>query len=305
MKKILIPIVLILVLIMSACGSKSTEKSSGEESKDNKETITYQSENGPVKVPAHPKRVVVLTSYVGDLLSLDVNIVGVEEWAKKSPLFKEQLKNVPVVSDEDIEEIIDLNPDLIIGDSTNKNLKKLKKIAPTVTYTYGKVDYLTQHLEIGKLVNKEQEAKSWIEDFKSRAKAAGEEIKAKIGEDATVTVVESYNKEMAVLGDNWGRGTEVLYQAMGLNMPDKVKETTSKEGYHTISSEVLPEYVGDYLILSKYRDQENSYQNTELYKEMPAVKNQHVFEVDGNAFMFNDSMTLDYQLDFFKDHFLK
>lgn len=37
----------------------------------------------------------------------------------------------------------------------------------------------------------------------------------------------------------------------------------------------------------------------------PAVKNGHVIEVDGSAFMFNDSMTLDYQLNYFEGQFLK
>ncbi|MCY8232330.1 iron-hydroxamate ABC transporter substrate-binding protein [Priestia endophytica] len=306
MKKLLLPVMLIMILIISACGNKSAEQASGEQGKDEKqETITYQSENGPIKVPAHPKRVVVLGSYVGDLLSLDVNIVGVEEWAKKSPLFEKELKDVPVVSDEDIEKIMELEPDLIIGADTNKNLNKLKKIAPTVTYTYGKVDYLTQHLEIGKLVNKEKEAQSWIDDFKDRAKATGEEIKKKLGDDVTVTVLESYNKEIGIFGDNWGRGTEVLYQALNLKMPDKVKKMTDKQGYYMLSTELLPQYVGDYLIISKYKDQDNSYQDTSLYKEIPAVKNNRVFEADANAFMFNDPITLDYQLNFFKEHFLK
>jgi iron complex transport system substrate-binding protein len=306
MKKLLLPVMLIMILIISACGNKSAEQASGEQDKDEKEeTITYQSENGPIKVPAHPKRVVVLGSYVGDLLSLDVNIVGVEEWAKQSPLFEKELKDVPVVSDEDIEKIMELEPDLIIGADTNKNLNKFREIAPTVTYTYGKVDYLTQHLEIGKLVNKEKEAQSWIDDFKARAKATGEEIKKKLGDDVTVTVLESYNKEIGIFGDNWGRGTEVLYQALNLKMPDKVKEMTEKQGYYMLSTELLPQYVGDYLVISKYKDQDNSYQDTSLYKEIPAVKNNHVFEADANAFMFNDPITLDYQLNFFKEHFLK
>lgn len=117
--------------------------------------------------------------------------------------------------------------------------------------------------------------------------------------------MESYDKDMGILGDSWGRGTEVLYKAMGLKMPEKVKEMTSKEGYYMISFEVLPDYVGDYLIVSKYNDQDNSYQQTDLYKGMPAVKNDHVIEVDGNAFMFNDPISLDYQLKYFEEHFLK
>ncbi len=100
----------------------------------------------------------------------------------------------------------------------------MKKIAPTVTYTYDKVDYLTQHVEIGKLLNKEKEAQSWVDDFKKRAAKAGSDIKAKIGEDATVSVIENFDKQLYVFGNNWGRGTEILYQEMKLKMPEKVKK---------------------------------------------------------------------------------
>ena len=75
--------------------------------------------------------------------------------------------------------------------------------------------------------------------FKKRAKAAGEEIKAKIGEDATVSVIENFDKQLYVFGDNWGRGTEILYQEMKLKMPEKVKEMALKEGYYALSLEVL------------------------------------------------------------------
>ena len=111
-------------------------------------------------------------------MSLGVNLVGVDSWSKQNPRFDSKLKDVAEVSDENVEKIAELNPDLIIGLSNIKNVDKLKKIAPTVTYTYGKVDYLTQHLEIGKLLNKEK-AKTWVDDFKKRAQEAGKEIKAK------------------------------------------------------------------------------------------------------------------------------
>jgi len=304
LSKKLIPFILLLVLIISACGNKTTGTSGEETKKEEDSTITYESENGPIEVPADPQRVVALTN-AGYVLKLGVNLVGVDSWSMTNPRYADELKDVEVVSEENIEKIAELQPDLIIAASTTKNIDKLGKIAPTVTYTYNKVDYLTQHLEIGKLLNKEQEAQAWIDDFKARAKAAGEEIKAKIGEDATVTVLESYDKSMYILGDSWGRGTEILYQAMGLKMPEKVKEMTEKEGYYTLSSEVLPEYVGDYLVISKYNDQDNSYQETDVYKNIPAVKNNHVLEANAYEFIFNDPISLDYQLDFFKENFLK
>ncbi len=236
-------------------------------------------------------------------MALDVPLVGVDSWSKMNPRY-EKLKDMEEVTDENLEKIIELDPDLIIGLSNIKNVDKLKEIAPTVTYTYGKVDYLTQHIEIGKLLNKEEAARSWVEDFKKRAKAAGEDIKAEIGEDTTVSVIESFDKQLYVFGDNWGRGTEILYQEMGLNMPEKVKEEALEQGYYALSPEVLPEFAGDYLIFSKNADADNSFQETETYKNIPAVKNDRVFEVNAKEFYFNDPITLDYQLDYFKEAFL-
>ncbi|EJR56279.1 hypothetical protein IIO_05372 [Bacillus cereus VD115] len=303
MKKLFISLTVLFVLVMSACSNGSTDKKN--DAKGNKsETITYQSENGKVEVPANPKRVVVLSSFAGNVMSLGVNLVGVDSWSKQNPRFDSKLKDVAEVSDENVEKIAELNPDLIIGLSNIKNVDKLKKIAPTVTYTYGKVDYLTQHLEIGKLLNKEKEAKTWIDDFKKRAQEAGKEIKVKIGEDATVSVVENFNKQLYVYGENWGRGTEILYQEMKLKMPEKVKEKALKEGYYALSTEVLPEFAGDYLIVSKNKDTDNSFQETESYKNIPAVKNNRVYEANMMEFYFNDPLTLDFQLDFFKKNFL-
>jgi len=305
MKKVLVPFMLLFLLIASACGSKSVENnsSSGDEKKKS-ETITYQSQSGPIEVPANPERVVVLSSFAGHVMALDVNIVGVDSWSKMNPRFEERLKDAEEVTDEDIEKIMELNPDLIIGLSNTKNVDKLSQIAPTVTFTYGKVDYLTQFLEIGKLLNKEKEAQAWIDDFKKRAQKAGEEIKAKIGENATVSVIENFDKQLYVFGDNWARGTEILYQEMKLNMPEKVKEMALEAGYYALSAEVLPEYAGDYLIISKNDDADNSFMETDTYKNMPAVKNNRVFVANAKEFYFNDPISLDYQLEFFTNHFL-
>ncbi|KOO48339.1 iron-hydroxamate ABC transporter substrate-binding protein [Viridibacillus arvi] len=306
MKKLFLPFLLLFVLIIAACGNKTEDKAEDTSADKNSEpaTITYESEDGPVEVPANPQKVIVLGSFAGNVMSLDVPLVGVDAWAKMNPRFDSTLKNVEEVTDEDIEKIIELEPDLIIGLSTAKNIDKLKEIAPTITFTYGKVDYLTQHLEIGKLLNKEKEAKAWVDDFKKRASTAGDEIRAKIGEDTTVSVIENFNKDLYVYGDHWGRGTEILYQEMKLKMPKKVEESVLKDGYYALSQEVLPDYAGDYVILSKFSDGDTSFQKTKTYKNIPAVKNGHVYEANANEFYFNDPITLEYQLEFFKDHFL-
>lgn len=316
-KKLLLPFIILICVIISACGvnkanhnasapsnSSSSIEPAATKAPANTGTIMYESELGPVEVPANPQRIVALTN-APNVLSLDGTVVGVDEWTNKNPLFTEKLSGIEVVSDESLEKIIELDPDLIIAGTTNKNIDKLQEIAPTVVYTWGKLDYLAQQLEIGKLLNKEQEAQAWIEDFTNRAEEAGKEIKAKIGENATVSVLETDSKSFYVFGNNFARGTEILYQAMGLNMPEKVKTDAIGPGYYTLSTEVLSEYAGDYIVLSRSAAADNSFMQTDTWTKIPAVQNKHIIEIDTEASSYSDPTTLEYLLNVFKEGFLK
>jgi iron complex transport system substrate-binding protein len=302
LKKLYILFLLVTVLILGACGTdKSATDTSAETNKS--ETFTYESETGPVEVPKDPQRVIALTNGP-NALALDANIVGIDEWTNANPLFAEKLEGVEVVTEDNIEKILELEPDLIIAGSQTKNIDKLNDIAPTVAFTWGKLDYLTQQVEIGKLLNKEAEATEWVADFKERAATAGEAIRAEIGDDATVSVIESGNKEFYVFGDNYARGTEILYQAMGLNMPDKVKELALEAGVYTFSTEVLPEFAGDYIVLSKNPDVDNSFMESDVWNNIPAVKNGNVIEINTKASTYSDPITLEHLLAIFEEGFL-
>ncbi len=326
--KLLLPFLLVMGVILGACGNNSSDNGaspsssasagsspsasasepaaspSASASSSASGTITYESELGPIEVPAHPQRIVAL-GYAPNVLSLGGTLVGVDEWTNKSPHFSEKLKGVEVVSEDNLEKIIELDPDLIIVDASSKNLDKLKEIAPTVTFTWGKLNYLDQQIEIGKLLNKEQEAKAWADDFTKRAKAIGDEIKAKHGDNVTVSVFETDSKNFYVFGDAWARGTEILYQAMGLGMPEKVKTDALGPGYYTLSPEVLGDYAGDYIVLSRSSQGDNSFMQTETWKKIPAVKNNHVIEIDTEASTYSDPTTLEYLLNIFKEGFLQ
>ncbi len=319
MKKLLLPVILCLVLVMSACGgnqegnadSGSTNASEGEsgaaQPSANAEaaTFTYESENGPIEVPTHPQRVVVLTRFLtGNVMALGVPLVGVDEMSKSNPFFEERLKDIEAVSEESVEKIMALEPDLIIGLDEITNFEKFQQIAPTVTFTYNRLNYLDLQLEVGKLLNKEKEAQAWVDDFSARTKQAGKEITEKLGEGATVSVIETFNKQLYVYGYNFGRGTELLYGDLNFSLPEKVKEATKADGYLALSTEVLEDYLGDYVIFSKDADQDNSFQDTEVYKRVPAVVNNRVYEVDAKSFYFNDPLSLEYQLEFFIKTFL-
>src|SRR5690625_506056 len=294
----------LLLMLISACGNTDTTEETNDTPESGGETVTYEAETGPIEVPANPERVVILSGYTGNVLHLGVNVVGVDVWSKDNPTFEEELKDVAEVSEDDLEGILELEPDLIIALSTVNNLDKLEKIAPTVTYTWGKVDYLTQHIEIGKLLGKEEEAMEWVEDFKELAERIGEEVRDKIGEDTTVSVIEAYGKELYVYGEDFARGTEILYDSMKLKMPEKVKESADELGYYTLSAEVLSEFAGDYIVLSKYSEADTAFQETDTYKNIPAIKNDNVIHMQGEGASFSDPVTLEKQLKLFKKGFL-
>lgn len=319
MKKLIVLVA--LAAMLAGCGSQQENKvepppaNSGQQNSDGSQsatggenaaqTITYLSEDGPIEVPEHPQRIVVLTRFLtGNVMSLGVPLVGVDEMSKDNPNFASQLQEVEAVSDESLEKIMALEPDLIIGMAGISNVEQLSKIAPTVLYTYGKVDFYEQQIEVGKLLNKEQEARAWVDRFKEKAERIGDEIRAKIGEEATVSVIETFNKQLYVYGYKFGRGTEILYDVFKLKLPQKVQEATQSDGFLALSTEVLGEYSGDYIIFSKDADEDNTFQQTETYKHIDAVKNNRVFEADAKAFYFNDPLSMEYQLDFFTEHFL-
>ncbi len=299
MKRIIqLSTVFLFIVLLAACGTDQEEDTT-------RETFTYTSETGDVEVYESPQRIVVLSTFLtGHALFADGNIVGATSWDFLNENYTPYLENAEVVSPDNVEGILALEPDLILASPGLANMEQIQEIAPTVLFTYGNLTYLEQYVEIATLIADRAEAESWVEDFQTRASAAGDQIKELYGDDVTVSVVESYGKELYVYGDNWGRGTEILYQEMELDMPQAVRDNALEPGFYAISTEVLPDYMGDFVILSKHLDADTSFETTSLYQNTDAYQNDRILTVDGTAFSYNDPMTLEWQLETFIEFFL-
>lgn len=332
MKKVYIVFILIFALAFSGCSntadqatettSKSTENTteslqetsttvqSSNENSDNQtnqdKMRVYESENGNIEIPVSPQRIVVLDSFaIGSILKFGGNVVGYEKWAATNPHYTPFLENATLVNAENLEQILALDPDLIITSSTDKNYKELSEIAPTLSFTYGRLSYLESITEYASLIGKTSEAQAWVNDFQQRAKEAGIAIKEKYGENVTVSVMEAFGDSMYLYGDNWGRGTQILYQEMGLKMTEAVKSVALKDGYYAISPEVIPEYTADLMVLCYFEGSNMAFLETDTWKNIPAVKNKTVLVKEAESFYHTDSLTLDYQLKEIKAFFLK
>ncbi|UXR69304.1 MULTISPECIES: ABC transporter substrate-binding protein [unclassified Staphylococcus] len=292
MKRLLFSL-LALVFVLAACG----QSGDGEKSKADMKALELKTADGSQKVdiPKDPKRIVVLApTYAGGLKYLDANVKGVVESVDQSPVLEKHFKNVEKIGAEDVEKVATLKPDLILTYNTDKNVKKLEKIAPTLAIDYGQYNYVEQQELLGKIVGKEDKVKEWKADWEKQTQKDGKDIKKHLGEDTTVSIFEDFDKKIYAYGKNWGRGSEVIYQAFGLKMPTELEKATEKDGWKEISKEEVSKYAGDVVVSAQAKGSaEPEFQQTDMWKNLPAVKNDRVIKVDSNVYWYNDPYTLD------------
>lgn len=292
------------VLLLTACAtstSKSADKTDDAalSSKPKIEGVAYYGD-----IPKNPKKVINFAySYTGYLLELGINVSNYTyDLEKNSPAFGDQLKNAKQLTADDTEAIASENPDLIIVFSGNENLDTLKEIAPVIEITYGKSDYLQMLTDLGQIFGKEKEAQAWLDQWETKVTDAKKELKDVLDENTTFTVMDFFDKNIYLYGNNFGRGGELIYDALGYKAPTKVEADVFKDGWFGVSQEALPDYIGNYALVnvnSETKEAAASLKESDIWKNLPAVQSGHALEVDYNLFYFSDPMSLDLQLEAF------
>ena len=299
MKKVLAYFSLFVTLVFLAACSTSSQTSTDVEvsSMPKIEGITYYGD-----VPKTPKKVINFAySYTGYLLQLGIDVSGYSlDLEKNSPAFGDQLKDAIQLTTADTEAIAAQKPDLILVFAGDDNLETLKEIAPVIEITYGKSDYLQMLTDIGQIFGKEKEAQAWLDQWDEKVATAKSELSGLIDEKTTFTVMDFFDKNIYLYGDNFGRGGELVYKSLGFAAPAKVQEDIiSKDGWFGVSQEALPDYIGDYALVNvndTTKEAAASLKESDIWKNLPAVQAGHVIEVDYNLFYFSDPMSLDQQI---------
>lgn len=285
---------LLALLLLMACGKSSSTSQTNTDNLPKIEGFTYYGQ-----VPRAPKRVASLAaSYTGYLMQLGLNVVAATSYDMDNPVLKKDLSQAKELMPTDLEALAATKPDLIIAGSTEANLKQLAQIAPVIAVEYGKHDYLQVLSDFGQVFNKEKEAQTWLNAWDKKVASTKEKLTKAIGQDKTFTVMGLNEKEIYLFGNNWGRGGEILYQALGFKAPEKVVQEVFPKGYLSISKEVLGDYIGDYALVAADAANTNSaLYESDIWQAIPAVQKGNIIKVPANAFYFNDPKALDYQLD--------
>ncbi|MGT2926829.1 iron-hydroxamate ABC transporter substrate-binding protein [Streptococcus cuniculipharyngis] len=288
-------------IFLVACGKSKSTSSTQSRQLPQIEGFSYYGD-----IPQAPKRVASMSaSYTGYLLQLGLTIVAATSYDKDNPILEKELIQAKQVMPTDLEALAATKPDLIIAGSTEENLEQLATIAPVIAVEYGKHDYLQVLTDFGKVFKKEKEAKNWLDAWQDKVQASKAKLEQALGSDKTFTVMGLTEKEIYLFGNNWGRGGEIIYQALGFQAPKKVQDEVFPKGYLSISKEVLPDYVGDYAIVATdKKTTTSSLYESDIWQSLPAVQNKRVLNVQAEAFYFNDPKALDYQLKILEDALL-
>ncbi|WP_342570564.1 AraC family transcriptional regulator [Paenibacillus sp. FSL R5-0749] len=309
-----------ITMLLSACSSGTTTLTAGEgtgassnnssttvssdtgnqTNKDN-ETRTVSTVKGEVVVPADPKRVVVLYLQ-GDVVALGVKPIATSD-VYDGAAYKSELEGVNALGtwfEPNPEAVIDLDPDLIIVPS-EETYTLLKDIAPTVYIPYEKMTTEERLHSIASIFGKEQEAEKLLLNLKTKV----EESKKTLADagilDKTISIVEGGLKGMVIVeSKQFGRGSQAVYEYLGMKAPEVVQkkiDVVSEAAGSSISMEVLPEYIGDYVFRSVYDGADNLTDNP-IWSSIPAIKEGRLIEIDFDFFYYSDIYSINKQLDF-------
>lgn len=299
-------VLLVMTLLLAACGKKPEETEKIDETK--LETRMFETVKGEIEIPDKPMRIVT-DFYGGELLSVGANVVGVEPTAFDNPFIQDELKDAQEIGQPvNVEKVLALKPDLIVV-MYDDNYEQLSEIAPTVYIPYGTASSIEETVQLfADLTGNQTEADEFLRKFADKAKAGREKLAGVIDEDDTFGIYELTDKgDLWIFGDHAGRGGQALYNALQLKMPHK---NDNSEQTLQLSMEVLPEYAADYMFLTTY-DPENKgealkeLKGSLIWQGLDAMKNNRIFYNDFDTFYRYDPIAVYEQIDLFVDMILE
>lgn len=188
------------------------------------------------------------------------------------------IESVGSLMDPNIEKILELNPDLVIASThfQKEVLEKLEESDIKVVVLYGEESFegVYDTIEkLGKVLNRESKAADVIGEMKAKV----EDVKSKVEglEKPSVYYVVGYGES----GDF--TATKETFIAQMIEMAGGKNAADDAEGWK-YSLEKVVEKDPEILICSKYFDSKTGIEAANGYKDLSAVKEGRLYEIDNN-----------------------
>lgn len=268
------------------------------------ETRIYEHLKGKTEIPVNPQRVVSLF-HLGELMAIGVKPVGATTYILSNPLLSDTSGIEDIGIPPDPEKILSLAPDLIVttvpfAEAVEGGYEALSRIAPTIVVEQHN-DPIKDVEMFGDILGKQEEAKQWNEAFAAKIADYKEKVSPFIGADETFSILNVRPDAVFIYGDT-NMGGNILYRYLGLKPTEKIKTDVINGETWEISTEVIPDFIGDRLFLAVNEGAEEELKKVEkLIKNSPAGKAGTIYTIDFNTFLLSDPISVEHQLDIIVD----
>lgn len=280
----------------NSADNQKTDNSTG--SSTNSETKTLSTVKGNVEIPLNPKRVVTDCGLLGDILALGVIPTAIEDYGSKDVPYKDLIKDTTVLEKWEPEFIMAEQPDLIIT-LYEENYEQLSKIAPTVYVPSNQITVEEELSFLAEALGKDpEEGKKLVTAYNEKV-AKYKTLLKKAGlynKTFSVIRVQGENK----IGVRWSNnlGGQILFGALELpQTAGAQKEIDAGQDWGaTLSFEALPQYMGDYILVTEY-DNYQLIENNPVWQSLPAVQAGNIIVLSEPYMYLNDIYSWSAQLD--------
>ncbi|NOH17225.1 ABC transporter substrate-binding protein [Clostridium cochlearium] len=233
-----------------------------------------------VTIEKEPSKIISLGPNVTEIifaLNKGENLIGRTEFCD-FPKEVEKIDTVGTLQTPNIEKIVELKPDIVIASThvTEEYLNKLEQLGIKSIAFYGSEDFEGAYdviSNIGKVLNANKEAHTIVDNMKKKVDSVQEKIKG------TDTPSVYYVIDFGKSGDYTPGKDTFLHKLINLAGAKNAGEDAVQWKY---SLEKIIEKKPDIIICSKYYDTKKRLQQTEGYKDLEAIKNGKLFEIDNN-----------------------
>lgn len=276
--------ILISVLMMVtfvSCSKDNTDKVDGNENAQAQTGYPYKftdSMGNEVVIESEPKRIISVAPSITETiyaLGKEGNLVGRTDYCD----YPEEAKNVESIgslTNPDVEKIVELKPDVVIASTHFKEDvgQKLKDLGINIVVLNDSENVNGAYESINKL-GEILNAKDKAQEVVNANKEKIEEIKEKTAKEEAPTAyyVVGFGKN----GDFTATGDTFIAEMIELAGGKNIAQDATGWKYNL---ESLIENDPEYIIISN--GMKDEFMATEGYKELSAVKNNNVFEIDNN-----------------------
>ncbi|MFC5652298.1 ABC transporter substrate-binding protein [Paenibacillus solisilvae] len=325
MKKILVLVSMIMIIgLLAACGQSAnsnkpaSQNTAGEAAEgitpevaapENTSTDTAASAPDFIVHAANAKIASMSIHITSNLLALGITPIGsvvggdVKDFLPHVADLLKGATKYGTVSDPDMEALLASKPDYIYLDEeySGKDLSKFEKIAPTIVVDMNKGTWRDHLKLLAQHVGKEKEADAFIQDYATKAERVQTLVHNELGADARVMAIRMTAKELRVMSTGNPVGP-IMFEDLKLKPAVGVEKIGADKPFEVISKEVLPDFDADaiFVIISVGSEAKSNFEEMEknaVWQNLKAVKNKHVYILDGQRWLDYSSMGQSMALD--------